>query len=783
MPHFLLEPAAVRRLLGAVVATATQNGPLSPERAGKVQAIATQLGLGFQELADATRDPKVKKPASRAEAEATYLAAAVLLADDRKGAKALKALGAELDLGLSLVELDRLAKEPDALAGLQVERSAEKKRLPKEPKAAPEEKERTTKSAARRGGAQRAAPAVATSSLPPHALPIGAGVGVLLMIIIALAVGLGGKKSPPPAAHGGTTTPSGAPQGTKPVAAPADALDADYRKAVLSWNRLQGAGRVDVAELATVLEVLERAIEAGRKSSDAAVKERGRGAEELRRSERFDELWVRSKVDHMRALDEAFDRALEDGDLAGARKRLDAVPAGLRQDEREWFEKRAETVKRGEAYATDVATFLGARPSGTDALNKGVALHARALEQNVAATKAHHDLVDWFRSKRDQSLGIFQAELTFRRAKSVEKAQDQRRILALIETDLRGFFEGLPGETLLELLELVDDRELLNTIKLLSKAGWAKVPVERLAPRFRRMEPARLVEMAMYADFPRAQWMRISKEDVLSITKPLDLFDSFFVSIGIPRAGWLRCTDAELLEHVRTWPLEVVEIFCRFLEPQQGARLYAGVRGRGGPAPAAPSRELVGVGSGFYVGPRHIATNAHVVGEATDVLVQTAKGDVQGKVVARDEALDLALIEVSLEGRPLALAPTAVLGRVFAYGYGAVGDSHALLLTTPGDVIAIDPDNTSIIVTAHINPGNSGGPLIDAGGRWVGVVVAKTLTTGAKDSVGIAIHGEVALRWFTAQGLRVAVDRTEAQGQKPPDDLVRASVVRVIVKQ
>ncbi|HEX8205182.1 MAG TPA: trypsin-like peptidase domain-containing protein [Solirubrobacteraceae bacterium] len=156
-------------------------------------------------------------------------------------------------------------------------------------------------------------------------------------------------------------------------------------------------------------------------------------------------------------------------------------------------------------------------------------------------------------------------------------------------------------------------------------------------------------------------------------------------------------------------------------------------------------------GSGFVIDREgNILTNAHVVEGATNVTVQfaderTADAEIRG----RDPSSDLALIKVDPDGlelKPLSLGtskdvevgdPTVAIGNPF-------GLDRTL---TTGVVSALQrridaPDGfqiTDVIQTdAAINPGNSGGPLIDAGGRVIGINSAiRTGGGGEGGNIGI----------------------------------------------
>ena len=162
-----------------------------------------------------------------------------------------------------------------------------------------------------------------------------------------------------------------------------------------------------------------------------------------------------------------------------------------------------------------------------------------------------------------------------------------------------------------------------------------------------------------------------------------------------------------------------------------------------------------GVGSGFVFDKKgHIITNAHVVEDATKVVVTFLDGrSYNAEVIGYDEFTDIAVIKVNADLallQPLPLGdssnlrvgePIAAIGNPFGLSgsmtSGIVSQLGRLLPSGAGysipDVIQTD---------AAINPGNSGGPLINMRGEIVGVNTAIQSATGEFTGVGFAVPSQ-----------------------------------------
>lgn len=167
-----------------------------------------------------------------------------------------------------------------------------------------------------------------------------------------------------------------------------------------------------------------------------------------------------------------------------------------------------------------------------------------------------------------------------------------------------------------------------------------------------------------------------------------------------------------------------------------------------------------GVGTGVVLtSDGEILTNAHVVADATEVVVRFA-GETEPRVatvLAADDGNDLALIKIQATG--LIAATFAKPGSVrigdtvIAIGYALALDGGPTV--TSGIISALKRTietesgalNSLIQTDAAISSGNSGGPLVNLKGEVVGIntAVARSDSASAANNIGFSISVEEVL--------------------------------------
>ncbi|MEF8982940.1 Do family serine endopeptidase [Thiohalorhabdus sp.] len=189
-------------------------------------------------------------------------------------------------------------------------------------------------------------------------------------------------------------------------------------------------------------------------------------------------------------------------------------------------------------------------------------------------------------------------------------------------------------------------------------------------------------------------------------------------------------------ERFKGTPFE--EFFKRFFGERGGGR----------------ERKVSSLGSGFIVSSDgHIVTNAHVVKQASKVVVQLAdRRQLEAEVLGKDMATDLAVLKVDAEGLPTVH---------WAAGNGPQVGEWVLAMGSP---FGFEHSVTSGIVSAKgrsipgqsgsyvpflqtdvaINPGSSGGPLFNLEGEVVGVNAQIYSKSGGYMGLSFAIPSKVA---------------------------------------
>jgi putative serine protease PepD len=179
---------------------------------------------------------------------------------------------------------------------------------------------------------------------------------------------------------------------------------------------------------------------------------------------------------------------------------------------------------------------------------------------------------------------------------------------------------------------------------------------------------------------------------------------------------------------------------------------------RAGAVYAAASPAVVSIragnstGTGFlFAADGRIVTNYHVVSgnDQVDVHFGPDGGSIDGEVLGTDPSSDLAMVKIDPGAIPNGVKPLRLAdSRSVRVGdlAIAIGNPFGLDRTATEGIISgvgreIQAPNgfsiDSVIQTdAPINPGNSGGPLLDSGGRVIGVN-SQIETGGSQGNVGI----------------------------------------------
>jgi len=168
--------------------------------------------------------------------------------------------------------------------------------------------------------------------------------------------------------------------------------------------------------------------------------------------------------------------------------------------------------------------------------------------------------------------------------------------------------------------------------------------------------------------------------------------------------------------------------------------------------------EQQSVGSGFILtSDGQILTNAHVVDEATEVLVKLQdKREFRAKVIGTDKRTDVALLKIDATGLPKVTIGDAQKLKVGEW-VAAIGKPFGLENTITAGIVSAKgrelPQENNLVpfiqTDVPINPGNSGGPLFNMKGEVVGINSLIFSRTGGYMGLAFAIPIDVAMNVAT----------------------------------
>ncbi len=146
----------------------------------------------------------------------------------------------------------------------------------------------------------------------------------------------------------------------------------------------------------------------------------------------------------------------------------------------------------------------------------------------------------------------------------------------------------------------------------------------------------------------------------------------------------------------------------------------------------AAKAKAKGSGTAFVVDPRGILmTAAHVIDEATSVIVKLDGKNYVAHILEIDRVKDIALLKIDVNGLPvltLADSDRVELGEVvWSLGYPLSDVLGSSLKINSGMISGLSQTKEGKLfqVDASLNPGNSGGPIFNEFGHVVGVAIRK----------------------------------------------------------
>ena len=186
--------------------------------------------------------------------------------------------------------------------------------------------------------------------------------------------------------------------------------------------------------------------------------------------------------------------------------------------------------------------------------------------------------------------------------------------------------------------------------------------------------------------------------------------------------------------------------------------------------PKPPEPETTISGTGFFVAPKRVLTNNHVVSGCTKAIqVRYPDGrPYTATISGQDPNNDLVLLQTDMDNlSTAAFEPRPQVGdQVATYGFpysGVLSPNCTLGHVT--SLIGMKDDTRFLQMSTPVQPGNSGGALLDMSGGVVGVVVGQlsAIAKSFPQNVNFAIQPSLVMNFLSVKGVIPKYNTTGAQ--------------------
>jgi S1-C subfamily serine protease len=224
-----------------------------------------------------------------------------------------------------------------------------------------------------------------------------------------------------------------------------------------------------------------------------------------------------------------------------------------------------------------------------------------------------------------------------------------------------------------------------------------------------------------------------------------------------------------------------------------GVKLYPSVA-------SAPVQQVGATGTGFFITPTVVITNAHVVNGCSKITI-VYQNDIirRARVLAMDKDNDVAVLiidEAIAQIRPLFVANSnsVLVGeRAYTLGYPVPDGQGYNAKFTDGlvnSLTGIGDQPRWFQISTPIQPGNSGGPLLDSKGRVIGITSASAsiasfyrITGTLPQNVNFAVKSNYILSVMIGLSEGTNLSKNEPTNVLEPTEIAKiASQAVVLIK-